>query len=418
MNHRRRIELCMASMHFLPTVGGATQRFLSYLHGFQERGIDVRILTGTPKIKKLNSFNNSDPNTSPRNYPEVLKTLDNIPVQRIDLPGKAGRRRALVFNRGLLNYCRQPGYRPDVVQVVSSFLPRSLPWIMRLQKMGIKVVYAYTIATKPTRDPFKFVIRKFTLPLLYRRVDRVVVGSELMMKDLKVSGGAHARIEVIPNGVNLKKFSPPLNPEERRALRSALGLDDHHQMVTMIGSVHPRKGSDLLIEAWIHLAKRFPDAHMFLIGLRKDLGYPDLAAFRRKIEGLLMASGAAERVHFTGHIDNVPDYLKASDVFVFPSEREGMPNAVIEAMACGLPVVLTPFEGLSQEFGQPGREYLMADRQADSIAASVVEVLNDTRMAASLGRRAHNWIKKTMDLELILSRYANLYYELAGERWQ
>jgi glycosyltransferase involved in cell wall biosynthesis len=405
-------------MHFLPSIGGATLRFLSYLQGFQERGLDVRILTGTPKKKKLRSFNNTDPNKFLQNEPEALKALKNIPVQRIDLPGKAGRRRAVIFSQALLNYCRQPGYRPDVVQVVSSFQPRSLPWIMRLQKMGIKVVYAYTIANKTTRNPWRRVYRKWTLRLLYQRLDCVVVSSEMMMKDLTVSVGPQARVEVIPNGVDLKRFRPADNPVERRALRSALGLDDNHQMITMIGSVHPRKGSDLLMEAWVDLAKRFPDAHMFLVGLRKDLGYPDLSDFRRKIDGLLAASGAAGRVHFTGHIDNVPDYLRASDVFVFPSKREGMPNAVIEAMTCGLPVVLTSFEGLSEEFGKPGLEYLMADRQAESIAASVAEVLNNKKLAAKLGQSARSCIEKTMGLELILDRYADLYCELAGERRQ
>ena len=406
----------MASAHFLPTIGGATRRFLSYSQGFQERGIEIRILTGTPKKKKLQSFKDAHQNKTLPNEFETVKIPEGIPVYRISLPDKAGRIRSIIFSQALLNVCRQPGYRPDVVQVVSSFQPRSLPWIMRLQKMGIKVVYAYTLATKRTPNPFRRVFRRWTLRLLYSRLDCVVVGSEMMQKDLIASVGTKARIAVIPNGVDLNKFRPAVSIVDRRALRSALGLDDHHQMVTMIGSVHPRKGSDLLLEAWVHLAKRFPDAHLFLVGLRKYLGYPDLADFRRKIERLLAASGAAERVHFTGLVDNVPDYLRASDVFVFPSEREGMPNAVIEAMACGLPVVLTSFPGLSKEFGKPGHEYLLVDRQALSIADSVAEVLQNKRLAAHLGQRARRHIEKTMDRELILDRYADLYRGLAAER--
>ncbi len=416
MTHRRLIKLCMASAHFLPTIGGATRRFLSYSHCFQKRGIEVRIVTGTPKKKKLNSFQVAHQNKTLPNEFETVKIPEDIPVYRISLPDKAGRRRSIVFSQALLNVCRQPGYRPDVVQVVSSFQPRSLPWITRLQKMGIKVVYAYTLASKPTPNPIRRVFRRWTLGLLYNRLDCVVVSSNVMKKDLTDSFSAKARIEVIPNGVDLKRFRPAVNSAERRALRSGLGLDDHHQMITMIGSVHPRKGSDLLLEAWVQLTKRFPDAHLFFVGLRKYLGYPDLADFRRKIEGLLTASGAAERVHFTGLVDNVPDYLRASDVFVFPSEREGMPNAVIEAMACGLPVVLTSFEGLSEEFGQPSREYLMVDRQAESIAASVAEVLENEQMATRLGQSARNCIEKTMDLELIMDRYADLYRGLAGDR--
>lgn len=416
MKHHRLIKLCMASAHFLPTIGGASRRFLSYAQGFQKRGFEIRILTGTPKKKKLRSFNDIHQNITPQNELETIKIPEDIPVYRISLPGKAGRRRSIVFSQALLNVCRQPGYRPDVVQVVSSFQPRSLPWIMRLQKMGIKIVYAYTLATKTTPNPIRRMYRRWTLRFLYNRLDCVIVGSNVMKKDLTDSIGTSARIEVIPNGVDLKRFRPAENIAERRSLRSALGLNDHHRMITMIGSVHPRKGSDLLLEAWVRLTKRFPEAHLFFVGLRKDIGYPDLVNFRRKIEKLLSASGAAERVHFTGLVDNVPDYLRASDVFVFPSEREGMPNAVIEAMACGLPVVLTSFEGLSQEFGQQGQEYLIVDRESESIAASVTEVLENEQLATRLGQSARNCIEKNMDLELTMDRYADLYRGLAGDR--
>ena len=81
-----------------------------------------------------------------------------------------------------------------------------------------------------------------------------------------------------------------------------------------------------------------------LVGPRKDIDQPGLKLFRRRLESLIGQSGAPERVHFTGLIDNVDTLVRASDIFVLPSEREGMPNSVLEA-ACpaiwGLPARIT-----------------------------------------------------------------------------
>jgi glycosyltransferase involved in cell wall biosynthesis len=223
---------------------------------------------------------------------------------------------------------------------------------------------------------------------------------------------------MIPNGVNLKRFHPAVDLNQRKALRSAFGLGDHHRMITMIGAVHPRKGSDLLLDAWVQLAKRFPEAHLFVVGARKDLIDPNLIDFRKKINALLAASGAADRVHFTGFIENAVDYLQASDVFVFPSLREGMPNAVIEAMACGLPVILTPFKGLSDDFGVPEKEYILAEHDGRSLSHAITKVLQHRELGLDLGLCARKWIERKMDLERVLDRYADLYHKLADHARQ
>ena len=123
------------------------------------------------------------------------------------------------------------------------------------------------------------------------------------------------------------------------------------------------------------------------------MSYPNLGEFRRKLETLLTASGATDRVHFAGVVRNVEVYLRASDVFVFPSQREGMPNAVLEAMASGLPVILTPFTGLSEDFGKPGQEYLLAERDPKALAAQITKLLENDELRNNLGLHARNWVE-------------------------
>jgi glycosyltransferase involved in cell wall biosynthesis len=98
-----------------------------------------------------------------------------------------------------------------------------------------------------------------------------------------------------------------------------------------------------------------------------------------------------ERITFTGKIENVEDYLRAADVFVLPSRREGFANVVAEAMASGLPCVLTPYQGLPEEFGIPGQEFLLSSYEPEKLAASIVMPLEDQSMRTSLGLAARSW---------------------------
>jgi glycosyltransferase involved in cell wall biosynthesis len=95
-----------------------------------------------------------------------------------------------------------------------------------------------------------------------------------------------------------------------------------------------------------------------------------------------------------------------------------MPNVVLEAMASGVPVVMTPFIGLSEDFGRPGEEYLLAKRNPEALASTMSEVLNDEKFQARLGKRGRDWVERTMDLEKSLDRYAAFYRDLAqkGQR--
>ncbi len=413
MTTTKSAKLCLASQHFFPTHGGAQLRFLRYLPGLLKRGIETRVLSGTPKSKKL-IVSEPEVETNGLSPDEILsgEPINDICIERVQLPDKAGWRRSIAFNRALLNYCIGADYHPDVVQVVSSLQPRSIPWVLRLRRLYIPVIYAYTIPATLPSHPLKRAYRRWTLRNLYRQVDCMVVGSA-EMRDLALDIGVKTRFEVIPNGVDLKRFRPAHDEAERRALRASLGVGEHQKMVTTIGAVHPRKGSDVLLEAWVQLIKQFPETHLFLVGLRKDMQYPNLNDFRVKLEKLIAVSGAAEYIHFTGTVRNPEDYLRASDVFVFPSMREGLPNAVLEAMASGIPVILTPFIGLSEDLGRTGREYLLAERDSTALSATIAKILGRNGLHAKLGNAGRSWVEKTMDLEQTLDRYAAMYHELA-----
>ncbi len=402
------IDLFLASAHFFPTHGGAQLRYLRSIPGLRARGIKTQVLTGTPKLKKnmtVSGAVNGDDLSQ--------KMLDGIPIHRIPLPDRAGWLRSIAFNQAVLRFCHKSGYRPHIIQLVSSLQPRSVFWMSRFKKLDAALVYAFTLPIKWPSNPIKRVIRRFTLRYLYRQMDCIIVNSR-QLQDQMLELGVDSRIEFIPNGVDHQRFSAAQGTDEIREVRSSLGIDEGQMVIVTVGAVHPRKGSDLLIEAWGRLAQSFPNAHLYIVGLRKDLSYPKLSAFRERVQDLVAASGAANRIHFTGLVRNVETYLRASDIFVFPPQREGMPNVVLEAMASKLPVVLTPFTGLSKEFGLAGREYLLAERNAEALANTIAMLLKDKTLRAALGENAGNWTRTHLDINHSLDQYEALYREIAS----
>ena len=414
MAHRQPIDLCLASQHFFPTHGGAQLRFLRYLPGLHARGVATRVLSGTPKSKKIIDADASHLDNGPgQAAQQSAEPIEGIRIHRVKLPDRAGWQRSIAFNQSLWRFCTGSDYRPDVIQVVSSLQPRSLPWVLQLRRRGIPIVYAYTIpATLPT-NPIRRRYRRWALRMLYRHVDCMVVGTA-EMRDLALDIGVATRFEVIPNGVNLQRFRPAQDLSERQALRSSLGVGEQERMITLVGAVHPRKGTDVLLEAWRRVLVEYPQTHVFLVGLRKDQKYPKLNAFREKLQDIIAAAGAADRVHFTGTVRNPETYLRAADVFVFPSQREGLPNAVLEAMASGVPAILTPFIGLSEDLGKADSEYLLCERSPEALARCMAELFANPKRADQLGRAGRRWVEQTMDLEKSLDRYAAMYQELAA----
>ncbi|VAW76157.1 hypothetical protein MNBD_GAMMA13-34 [hydrothermal vent metagenome] len=415
-----RTKLCLASPIFHPTYGGSTLRFMRYLPGFRQRNIDCRVLTGTPLAEDAATPENRE-YWSQYRPGQMLppEQVNDTPLYRVRLPGGKGLRRTTLLNQALLNHCRDPQDKPDVIQLIGTLRLQSIFWLSRLRAMGIPLVYAVTNTSKLTKKTNRsllrqaLMLRQWRYRTLFNYLDCIIVNNT-PMHDLMRDMGVNSRIEVIQNGVNLQRFNVSKRNPEAMKLRHHLGIGDDETMITTVGAVMPRKGSDLLLEAWMRINAAHSNTHLVYVGPRKDLEHPGLAAFNERLEKLRVESGNPERVHFVGLSNNVETYLHGSDLFVLPSQREGMPNSVIEAMACGTPVVITPFIGLSDDLGSAGKQYLLADFDADSLSATMATVLKDHSLRDALGNQGRMWIETSMDLQHSLDRYANLYHELAG----
>jgi glycosyltransferase involved in cell wall biosynthesis len=236
-------------------------------------------------------------------------------------------------------------------------------------------------------------------------------------------GAPHRRVVAIPNGVDLTRFRPVTPLDERSKLRYELGIDVDDQVLLFAGNICYRKGVDVLIAAWQQITQKHPKARLLLVGSRLDAANLEISpGFRNQdfidqIDEAIRQSARPERVVFCGNVPDIERYMRAADIFVFPSRMEGMPNVIPEAMASGLATIMTPFDALPREFGRPGQEFMLVDRTAEDLASAVNTLLEDTNRLRTYAHAGREWMEKNMDIEISLDCYAELYRSLAQKQY-
>jgi len=165
----------------------------------------------------------------------------------------------------------------------------------------------------------------------YTMTDRLVYVSEQVCREcIELKLTPPNRSQVIPNGIALEKFT---GDDSRRAIRQAVGVPDTARVITFVGRLDYQKGLDILLEALATLKEQFGSyMYVWLVG-----GGPLADNLMRQAS----STGLSEVVRFAGYQEGVSNYLLASDLFVLPSRFEAMPIVILEALAAGLPCVVT-----------------------------------------------------------------------------
>jgi glycosyltransferase involved in cell wall biosynthesis len=171
------------------------------------------------------------------------------------------------------------------------------------------------------------------------------------------------KLHVMRNGVDLERFRPLPQAESRARL--GLGGDP---VLLSVGNLVPLKGHDLTIAAFASLLPDFPRAQLVLVGA---------GAERAALEAQARALGVQDKVLFAGSVANseLPAWFSAADMSILSSSREGLPNVVLESLACGTPVVATRVGGIPEVATDPATARLVDVRDAEHIAAEIRALL-------------------------------------------
>jgi glycosyltransferase involved in cell wall biosynthesis len=209
-----------------------------------------------------------------------------------------------------------------------------------------------------------------------------------------------ARVISIPTGVDLARF----HPGDRAAARRALGLAEGGPIIGIVATLRSWKGHRFLIDAMAD--PRLASARLVVVG-----DGPQDGALRAKAA----ADGLGPRVLFAGRHDDVAPWLQAFDIFALPSTgNEGVPQALMQAMACALPVVATPVGSIGELVRDGETGLLVPPQDKDALAAAIARLLADPDLVERLGSRGRRFVESNYTNVAMLDAMENLLSRAAA----
>ena len=250
-------------------------------------------------------------------------------------------------------------------------------------------------------------LRKQLLRGVFRLSARVTaVADEAAELLTTLTGIPRAAVDVIANGIDTKRFAPVASAEARRMLRRDKGLPEEGLLFGCVAALRPVKNHRGLLRAFTQ-AVTGPAvvAHLVLVGDGELAG---------ELRALAETLGIAERVLFLGRRADVAELLPCFDAFVLNSDTEGLSYAVLEAMACALPLIATAVGG-NVRLVRDGRQGLLVPiGDGDALAAALARVMAEPDRLVAMGREARKKIEAEYGMTAMLAHYHALYRELAG----
>ncbi|HLZ59789.1 MAG TPA: glycosyltransferase family 4 protein [Ktedonosporobacter sp.] len=243
-------------------------------------------------------------------------------------------------------------------------------------------------------------VMRYTRSLLERVGAKIIILSTRMQDYLDKNGFLLPNTERIPNGVDIVRFHP-----------SSETLDDiKAKTIICVAKLRYEKGIDVLLQAWHLVQLQCPEARLILVGNGSTNSIED--RFVRMAEEL----DIKESIELAGLQKDIPAQLRRAGISVLPSRWEGMPNAILEAMACGLPCVATRVSG-SEDIIEHGVNGLLVDiEDYKAMAQALLVLLSDPDLVKKYGQAARVTMETYYSLDHITDTYIEIYENMTGRK--
>jgi len=301
----------------------------------------------------------------------------------------------------------------DVVQThllgSLDFLMLALPWATNLSVVLWTFHNVDFLPSKADVSQYRWLIRpkRYVHRLLYGLTSHkvsgfIAVSDEVRDSMIELIGPIQDKITVICNGVDVKRYERAV---DRHAVRQQLGLETNTRLIATVATLKEQKGHRYLIDAAATIVPQHPDCHFLFVGDGK---------LRGKLQAQVRELGLSRNIHFLGSRRDVPDLLAASDLFVLPSLWEGLPMALIEAMAASLPIVATAVSGTVQVMIPGETGLVVPPGNTEMLARAMTELLSDPARAQAMGVAAKQRVQAEFSAEKQANEHLALYRRLLG----
>jgi glycosyltransferase involved in cell wall biosynthesis len=246
-------------------------------------------------------------------------------------------------------------------------------------------------------DARKYMLAERALsPLLHRYV---CVSEQTRQDVAQYEGIAQSRLQVVPNGV----MAPAVAPAAAlQALRASCGIPAMAPVVGTVGRLVWEKHYTCLLQAFARVKRQVPESHLVLVGDGPE---------RAKLEALAGELTLGDAVHFTGLRTDVALWHQVFDVFAMSSVSEGLPLALLEAMASSRAIVATRVGGIPLALADGAAGELVDRDDPDALADALITLLESPSQAAEFGARAQRRFREAYDVNAMVAQYSALYLD-------
>jgi len=211
----------------------------------------------------------------------------------------------------------------------------------------------------------------------------------------------------IPTGIDLNRFSRAAS-KSSDAIRSKLGIPADALVIGIAATLRSWKGHDYLLEAFTGLADKFPSAHLLIVGDGPR---------RQHLTEKIAATGLAERIHLIGHREDIPDVLATMDLFALPSyANEGVPQAIMQAMAMELPIVSTTVGSIDEAVEDGITGYLIEPKNTLQLEENLTMFLGDEALRQQMGKAGRDRAQAHFSLDAMLDAMEKVFYQALDRR--
>ncbi len=385
MGNGRKSRIVMVVGLFHPLVGGAERVCQRLAQRFVEKGMSVTVLT------------------SHRDGLPEYEVIDEVPVYR-KMKGWHPFGLGYMFSV----FCFLLGHRRryDIITCFGLFPfipPAVLMKYLFQKKVVVRLMCSGEFGDFAAIRPLK--VRWF-ITAAAKLSDKIIYISHDIKKELEENNFPHEKMTYIPNGVDVTRFVPS---------RQTPGSNGAN--ICFVGRIEKQKGLDHLLRAFSLIKTGVPDLQLSIVGEGRE---------REPLEKLAQGLGLEGRVTFAGSTREVLTYYQSALIFVLPSLAEGMSSSLLEAMSCGLPVVVTAVggnremvEGVAGPDEIPVSQFKIADcgilvnpEDSKGMAGALSKILDDSTLRNQLGERARKQIVSRFSQEQMVSNYVALFTQL------
>jgi glycosyltransferase involved in cell wall biosynthesis len=375
----RTIKIAMIAQDYLPLLGGAERQISALAPLFKERGVEVQVLT--------------------RRYPGLLpfEVMDNVPVYRLPIL-KTKPLASLSFTIAGIPLLKK--LQPDIIHAHGLLSPTTMavianylwdiPVVSKSLRGGILGDYQRLI---------KRPLGRYRYRMIQSHVDAFIAISNEIKDEFLGSGSSPQKCKFIPNGVKLDRFQP-INAAQKLLLRKQLKLPEG-TIVIFAGRLEQEKRVEDLVKLWLQVQEKHSDAHLLILGTGS--------------QETMLKKMATGNIHFGGTVEDVAPYLQTSDIFVLPSVAEGLSNALLEALATELPVVVTATGGTTDIVRHKVSGWLIENYTPQALLEGILSFLDDRRLRERCAREGRRCVTENYSLKNTADRLYELYHELLSK---